>query len=89
MMAPDYTHWHGTYEIARQWYTKYIPVLKKLAKEAAESGDAAKVEGSKKLLAKIEEIQNTDDHKWSIDKMDSAEAAKRKAARDEFKKRYK
>ena len=89
MMAPDYTHWHGTYEIARHWYVKFIPVLKKLAKAAKESGDPAKIEGAKKLLAKIDEVVNHSDHKWAIDKMDDAEAAARKKAREEFKKRYK
>ncbi len=28
MMAPDYTHWHGLYEVAKHWYTKFVPELK-------------------------------------------------------------
>ncbi len=88
MMAPDYTHWHGTYEIARTYYTHYIPELKKLAKEAQASGDAAKIEGAKKLLAAIDEMFQSKNHQWAIDKQDPAEAAKRKKQREDFKKRY-
>lgn len=86
MMAPDYTHWHGTYEIARNFYTKYIPELETLAKEAME--DPAKKPGAEKLLAKIKDIIESRDHQWSVDKVDPAEAARRKAEREDFQKRY-
>jgi hydroxylamine dehydrogenase len=87
MMAPDYTHWHGTYELARNFYTHYIPELEKLAKEA--SKDPAKKEGAKKLTEMIEKVLNHKDHKWILDKMDPEEAAARKAARKKFLERYK
>ncbi|MHC4514026.1 MAG: multiheme c-type cytochrome, partial [Planctomycetota bacterium] len=35
MMAPDYTHWHGTYDMAKTFYTHYIPELRELAEHAA------------------------------------------------------
>jgi hydroxylamine dehydrogenase len=89
MMAPDYTHWHGTYDVAKTFYTHYIPALKKLAKEAQESDDAAKIEGGKKLAAKIDAVLNSKDHQWFIDKMDPEERARRDKAREEFLKRYK
>ena len=89
MMAPDYTHWHGTYEIARTFYTHFLPQLRELAHQAKDSGDPAKVEGAKKLEAKIEEVMNSRDHQWAIDKMDPQEKARRDKARDEFLKRYK
>ncbi len=88
MMGPDYTHWHGTYDLAKSFYAHFIPQLHRLAKEAKESGDPAKVEGAKKLEAKIEEVMNSKNHQWAIDKMDPEEAAKRKKAREDFKKRY-
>jgi hydroxylamine dehydrogenase len=89
MMGPDYTHWHGTYDVAKTFYTHYIPALKKLAKEAQESDDAAKIEGGKKLAAKIDAVLNSKDHQWFIDKMDPEERARRDKAREEFLKRYK
>ncbi len=89
MMAPDYTHWHGTYELARNFYADYIPELKELAHHAIESGEAKKVAGGKALLAEIDKVMNTDNHKWAIDKMDGDEKAARDKARAEFKGRYK
>ena len=89
MMAPDYTHWHGTYEIAKNWYTEFIPTLTEMAEHGIHSDDPEKVAAGKALLAKIEEITNTPDHMWSVDKMDPAEKAKRDKAREEFKARYK
>ncbi len=47
MMAPDYTHWHGIYEVAKHWYTKFIPELQEIADaRALHSDDPAKVEGA-------------------------------------------
>ncbi|MCP3978873.1 MAG: hydroxylamine oxidoreductase [bacterium] len=89
MMAPDYTHWHGTYEIARNFYTEFIPTLEEMAEEGIHSGNAKKVEAGKKLKAKIDEVMNSSDHRWALDKLDPAEKAKRDKARAEFKARYK
>ena len=89
MMGPDYTHWHGTYDLAHNWYTKYIPTLHEMAEKGIRSGDPQKVEAGKALQAKIDEVTNSSDHMWSIDKMDPAEKAKRDKAREEFKARYK
>ncbi len=33
MSGPDYTHWHGMYEVAKHFYFEFIPELMKLAKE--------------------------------------------------------
>ncbi len=89
MMGPDYTHWHGTYDLAKNFYSEYIPELEELAKENLHSEDATRVEQAKKLTAKIEEVLNTDDHKWYVDKLDPAEKAARKAAAEKFKEQYK
>ncbi len=89
MMAPDYTHWHGMYEVAETFYTKYIPALEDLVRDARDSGDAGRIKAADALQKKIDEVLNTDDHKWFLGKMDPAEAAKRKARQAEFKARYK
>jgi len=35
MMGPDYTHWHGTYEVAKHFYTHFLPeVIEQAAKQA-------------------------------------------------------
>ena len=82
MMAPDYTQWHGFYEIAERFYMELVPQAKELAAHAEnrEAGDA--------VLAVVDEVLNMDEHKWILGQMDADEKARRKAAQEEFKARY-
>ncbi len=89
MMAPDYTHWHGMYEVAQNFYAEFIPLLEELVEKNINSDDPAKAQAAKKLQDKLNEVLNSDDHKWIIGKMDPEEAAARKRAAEEFKARYK
>jgi len=89
MMGPDYTHWHGTYEIAKHFYTEYVPELEDLISENLESEDAERRAQAEALKAKLDEVLHDDNHKWFIGEMDPEEAAARAAAAEEFKKRYK
>lgn len=88
MMGPDYTHWHGMYEVAKNFYTEMIPQLEELIEKGEKSGDAAKVKAAHALSAKLTEILNSPNHRWYINKMDPAEAAQRKKSAEEFKARY-
>jgi hypothetical protein len=88
MMGPDYTHWHGTYEVAKHFYTKMVPELEHLAQEGIQSGDAAKVAAGKALEKKLEEVLSSPNHRWYLNKMDPKEAEERKQRQEEFKKRY-
>lgn len=88
MMGPDYTHWHGTYEVAKHFYTEFIPELEDLADRNLNSPDVKKAQAAKALRAKIDEVLNSDNHKWFINKMDPKEAAKRKKEQEDFQKRY-
>jgi hydroxylamine dehydrogenase len=89
MMGPDITHWHGTYEVARNFYSELIPELEELIEKGLHSGDAAKADAAKALQAKLDETLNSDNHKWFLNKMDPAEEAARKERMEEFQKRYK
>lgn len=89
MMSPDYTHWHGTYEVAQTFYTKFIPAVRKMIEEGHASSDPEKNTAADALAAKLDEVLNSDDHKWFLGKMDPAELQKRKDAQEEFKSRYK
>jgi hypothetical protein len=31
MMGPDYTHWHGMYEVSKHFYEKFVPEVIELA----------------------------------------------------------
>lgn len=35
MMGPDFTQWHGFYEVAKHFYTKFLPQAEKLSKGIA------------------------------------------------------
>ena len=50
MMAPDYTWWHGIYEVAQHFYFKYIPALRKF--------------NNPEINAMIDEIMSEEYHQW-------------------------
>jgi hypothetical protein len=88
MMAPDYSHWHGTYDVAKRFYTEMVPELRSLVGENTNSADQARAKAAAALSAKLDEVLNSDDHKWFLGKTDPEEAAKRQKALEEFRKRY-
>ncbi len=88
MMAPDYSHWHGTYEVAKKFYSEMVPQLQHLIAENAANPDPKRVQAAADLKAKLEAVLNSDDHKWFLGKMDPDEAAERKRAIEDFRKRY-
>ncbi len=89
MMGPDITHWHGTYEIAKHFYVKFIPELKELVERGRKSDDPAMQQAADALEQKIDEVLNSNNHKWILDKLDPAELEKRKERQAEFQQRYK
>lgn len=82
MMAPDYTHWHGLYEVGKHWYSKFIPELREIAEANHDS------EGGKKLAAAIDELLKRPEHSWYTGNLPAEEKEKRKKAQEEFKARY-
>jgi len=88
MMGPDYTHWHGTYDLAKHFYSEYIPELEELIEKGMHSGDETKVKAAEALQAKLDEVLHSDDHKWFIGEMDVDEVERRADASAEFKARY-
>ena len=85
MMGPDYTQWHGMYEVAHRFYMEYVPELREVIDHNRTGANAA---AARQLEAKLEEVLNSDHHKWFLGKMSAGEIAARKAASEEFKKRY-
>jgi hypothetical protein len=61
MMAPDYAHWHGMYEVAERFYQGLVPEARELADQAAEHGNA---EAAKSVRKVIDEILARPEHKW-------------------------
>jgi nitrate/TMAO reductase-like tetraheme cytochrome c subunit len=88
MMAPDITHWHGTYEVARNFYTHLLPELEHLIEKAEASNSDSKHKEAAHLRATINEVLNTNNHKWFLGKMSPKQAAIRKKATEDFKAQF-
>jgi hypothetical protein len=88
MMGPDYTHWHGTYEVAKRFYTEMVPQLEKVIRTAKDSGDPKKAAAADQLHKKLEEVLNSPNHRWYVDKIDPDEREDRRRRQEEFRQRY-
>ncbi len=55
MMGPDYTHWHGMYEVAKHFYTKFVPEVIELAERKGRGPE---------WRAKIGALLARDEHVW-------------------------
>jgi len=56
MMAPDYTHWHGMYEVAERFYMELIPQAQELAAQGGARGT--------RVNQVINEILERPEHVW-------------------------
>lgn len=61
MMAPDYTHWHGMYEVAERFYMELIPQAREITAHARAED---KAEAAQAVDAVIDEILARQEHKW-------------------------
>jgi hypothetical protein len=61
MMAPDYAHWHGMYEVAERFYMELIPEAREILEHAKGEGKVAEAERVAKV---IDEILARPEHKW-------------------------
>ncbi len=72
MQGPDYTQWHGFYEVAKHFYFKFLPEARELA------------EGNAAAEAVIEEALSGADHAW----LGGLDDATKSQVRDFYKSRY-
>jgi len=80
MMAPDYAHWHGMYEVAERFYQELIPQAREIAEHATEEG---KSEEAQKILTVIDDILARPEHEWfekELKQKHAAEAENSEAA---------
>lgn len=61
MMAPDYAHWHGMYEVADRFYVHFIPEARALAEKARAAGKVAEADAVEKV---INAILARPEHRW-------------------------
>ena len=62
MMAPDYSHWHGMYEVADRFYNKFIPEALELCDRASLAGNAAAGDAARAVIA---DILQRPEHQWN------------------------
>ncbi len=61
MMAPDYTHWHGMYEVAERFYMELIPQARELVTHAQDAGHRREANAVAKV---INDILARPEHVW-------------------------
>ncbi len=87
MFAPDYTQWHGFFEVAERFYMEFLPQVMELIDHGiAEGGDKAKVANEVKSI--VDEVLSRDEHAWFTGNEPAEVKAERKKAAEEFRKRY-
>ena len=57
MMGPDYTHWHGMYEVSKHFYAKFLPAV---IEAAATKGPVMEA----KYKKVVKELLDRDEHVW-------------------------
>ncbi len=72
MMAPDYAHWHGMYEVAERFYQKLIPQAREICKHAEAEGKKTQ---AKAVLDVIDGILNRPEHQWYEKELKAKKAA--------------
>jgi hypothetical protein len=88
MQGPDYTHWHGTYDLAKHFYGKYLPELYEVIESAEQSGNSNAAALAAQLQVTLEEVLHSPDHRWSVGEVDPEEKARRDQRQKEFLERY-
>jgi hypothetical protein len=61
MMAPDYAHWHGMYEVAERFYQQLIPQAREIARHAREGGKGSDADAVEKV---VDGILARPEHAW-------------------------
>lgn len=87
MFAPDYTQWHGFFEVADNFYQKFLPQVREILEHArAEGGEkAAAAEEVEQIIQSVLEMEA---HQWFTGNESESVKAKRKKEAAEFRKRY-
>ena len=89
MMAPDYVQWHGNYDLAKNWYSEFVPELK----EIIEMGKSNEIKNAKDRAEELEvmliEVMNDENHCWSIGKEDVKAKEEREKRSKEFRELHK
>ena len=61
MMAPDYAHWHGMFEVGERFYMELIPQAREMAEAGRKRGN---VQGAAAVEKLVDEILARPEHAW-------------------------
>jgi formate-dependent nitrite reductase cytochrome c552 subunit len=87
MFAPDYTQWHGFFEVADNFYMKFLPQVMEIVEHSKEAG-GEKAAAAEEVEHMIEAVLASEEHGWFTgNEPEAVKEARRKAA-EEFRKRY-
>jgi hypothetical protein len=81
MMAPDYTHWHGMFEVAERFYMKLIPQAREITRHAAAAGKATQAAAVNRV---IDGILARPEHAWFTQGAEADAERIRKAMEDRY-----
>ena len=70
MMAPDYAHWHGMFEVGERFYMGLIPQTREIIAHAEQEG---KVEAAAAVKQVVEDILARPEHQWFESAKDHSE----------------
>jgi hydroxylamine dehydrogenase len=77
MMGPDYTHWHGMYEVAKHFYVEFLPAVVEVAATGGHTMET-------KYKARVAELLAQEEHIW-LQGLSAEEAA---LLRETYRDRY-
>ena len=63
MMGPDYTQWHGNFEVADRFYMEFVPEVKELIEHWKSHGKSS---DARALEASLNDILNSELHQWFL-----------------------
>jgi hypothetical protein len=64
MMAPDYTHWHGMYEVAERFYMELIPQVREIIQHARSEGRRGAAAAVERV---VDESLSRPEHVWFVE----------------------
>jgi hypothetical protein len=83
MMAPDYTHWHGMYEVAERFYMELIPQARELTREHRAAGHSGEADAAD---AVIDAMLARPEHSWFVEGAEAQSEEIRKAMEERYGK---
>jgi hypothetical protein len=87
MFAPDYTQWHGFFEVADRFYMEFLPQVMEIVEAGTKAGGEM-AKAAQEVEHMVQEILEMDYHTWFTGKEPDSVKKARLDAMEEFRNRY-